>query len=372
MGIPFIDLKAQMEKIGPDVRTAIDAVLAHGQFIMGPEVERLEQELVRYVGAEHAVACGSGTDALLMALMARGIGPGDAVFTPPFTFVATAEVVALLGATPVFVDIDEEGLNLDPALLEEAVRKVRQAGDLNPRAVIPVDLFGLPADYRELMAVAERHGLFVLEDAAQSFGGRYFGRVCGALGHIGATSFFPAKPLGCYGDGGAIFTRDAAEAEVLRSIRVHGQGRNKYDNVRIGLNGRLDTIQAAVLLVKLEVFPEELEARQRAASRYTTGLAGLVRTPATPEDRLCAWAQYSVRSPNRESIQGALQDAGIPSAIYYPKPLHLQEAFRNLGYGPGDFPVSESAAREIFSLPMHPYLTDDTVDRIVETIRGAV
>jgi UDP-2-acetamido-2-deoxy-ribo-hexuluronate aminotransferase len=358
-----------MEK---DMRAGIDAVLAHGRFIMGPEIDELEAKLAEYVGTQYALSCSSGTDALLMPLMLFGVGPGDAVFTTPFTFIATAEVISLLGATPVFVDIDAQSYNLDVNRLREAVARVEEEGELRPVGIIPVDLFGLPAEYDPIMSFAAEKDLFVLEDAAQGFGGLYHGRRAGSLGHVGATSFFPAKPLGAYGDGGAIFTDDHDMVEKLRSVRVHGQGSNKYDNVRVGLNGRLDTLQAAVLLVKLAAFPRELEERQRVARRYTQGLSGHVVTPTVPEGLVSSWAQYSVLAEDRDLVMGRLNQAGIPTAIYYPKPLHLQEAFTGLGYSPGDFPVSEEAAGRIFSLPMHPYLEDDQIDFIVGQVAAAV
>jgi dTDP-4-amino-4,6-dideoxygalactose transaminase len=368
----FIDLAAQQRRISEKLNANIAGVLAHGQYINGPEVRDLEKTLAAYVGAKHAVGCASGTDALLMALMALEIGPGDAVFTTPFTFVATAEVISLLGATPVFVDTDPVTFNIDPAKLALAIQAVKandrslhplpltpHASPLRPRAVIPVDLFGLPADYDAIGTVAARHGLAVIEDAAQSFGGEYrSGKAC-AFGDIACTSFFPAKPLGCYGDGGMCFTDDDRFVEVLRSIRVHGQGSDKYENIRIGINGRLDTLQAAILLAKFAIFPEEIDLRQEVARRYNELLAGSVTTPEIPEGCKSAWAQYSILvrdSAERSDLMAKLKEAGIPTAIYYPKPLHRQKAFAGLGYREGDFPVSEDCARRIFSLPMHPYL----------------
>ncbi|MEW5724127.1 MAG: DegT/DnrJ/EryC1/StrS family aminotransferase [Thermodesulfobacteriota bacterium] len=372
MTIPFIDLKTQYRAMEKEMRAAIEGVLAHGGFIMGPEIGRLEAELARFAGVKHALGCASGTDALLLPLMALGVGPGDAVFTPTFTFIATAEVVSFLGATPVFVDSDPLTFNLDPDSLEKALARVEAKGRLRPAGVIPVDLFGLPADYGRLEALARARGLFLLEDAAQGFGGRYHGRPAGSLGRAGATSFFPAKPLGCYGDGGAVFTDDDGLDEIMRSLRVHGQGENKYENVRVGLNARMDTLQAAILLVKLAAFPAELEARRRVAARYTRGLAGHVQTPAAPDGLVSSWAQYSVLTDRRDAVMAALKQDGIPTAVYYPKPLHLQKAFAGLGYGPGDFPVAESLSRRIFSLPMHPYLEDQTIDRIVERVIAAL
>ena len=372
--LQFIDLHAQYSQIQHEIEEAVLRVLRSGKYIMGPEVAELEAELSRFVGASQCISCASGTDALVMALMASGVGPGDAVFTPPFTFIATAEAIATVGATPVFVDIDLATFNLDPAKLEQEVASTKQEAVLQPKGIIAVDLFGLPADYERINALAAREGLFVIEDAAQSFGGSAGNRRAGALAEIGCTSFFPAKPLGCYGDGGAIFTDDANTADILRSIRVHGQGADKYDNVRLGITGRLDTVQAAVLLVKLKLFERELEERGRVARMYTDAIraAGVpLQTPSIPDGYSSAWAQYSVladSSAERDQIMGQLAAAGVPTAIYYPRPLHLQQAFASLGYRPGDFPVSEHAASRIFSLPMHPYLDEATVTKIVGTL----
>jgi len=369
--LDFIDLKAQQLRISASLTERLQRVLAHGQYIMGPEVKELEAQLAAYVGVKHAIACSSGTDALLMPLMAHGVGPGDAIFTTPFTFIATAEVIQLLGATPVFVDIHAQTFNLDPQALAEALAHLgrnSRTAHLKSKGIIPVDLFGQPADYERINALAREHGLFVLEDAAQSFGATYKGRRAGSLAEMAATSFFPAKPLGCYGDGGAVFTDSDELAEVLRSIRVHGQGIDKYNNIRIGINGRLDTMQAAVLLAKLEIFPEEVEARQEVARRYTKALGGLVETPYVAPECVSVWAQYSVRSDRRAALQEKLKNAGIPTAIYYPLPLHLQGAFAHLGHKPGDFPISEGIAGRIFSLPMHPYLQVAVQDHIVEVL----
>jgi UDP-2-acetamido-2-deoxy-ribo-hexuluronate aminotransferase len=369
--LDFIDLKTQQQRISTLLTENLQRVLAHGQYVMGPEIKELETRLAAYVGVKHAISCSSGTDALLMPLMAYGVGPGDAVFTSPFTFIATAEVIQLLGATPVFVDIDPQTFNLDPEALAEAVGRLgRNPGTahLKPRGIIPVDLFGQPADYDRIHAVAQNHGLFVLEDAAQSFGATYKGRRAGALAAVAATSFFPAKPLGCYGDGGAVFTDDDNLAEILCSIRVHGQGRDKYENVRIGINGRLDTLQAAVLLAKLEIFPQEVVDRQRVARAYSQALNPVVETPSVAPESTSVWAQYSVLSDHREVLLQKLQAAQIPTAIYYPLPLHLQKAFTHLGYKEGDFPVSERASRRIFSLPMHPYLSQTDQARIVQVL----
>ena len=367
----FIDLKSQQQQISASLAENIQRVLAHGQYVMGPEVQELETRLAAYVGVKHAISCSSGTDALLMSLMAYGVGPGDAVFTTPFTFIATAEVIQLLGATPVFVDIDPKTFNLDPEALAEAVSRLGQnprTAHLKPKGIIPVDLFGQPADYDRIHTIAQGHGLFVLEDAAQSFGATYKGRRAGALAAVAATSFFPAKPLGCYGDGGAVFTDDDDLAEVLASIRVHGQGRHKYEHVRIGLNGRLDTLQAAVLLAKLEIFDQEVVDRRRIARQYSQALNAVVEVPSVAPECTSVWAQYSVLSEHRELLLQKLQVAQIPAAIYYPVPLHLQGAFAHLGYQPGDFPVSENASRRIFSLPMHPYLGQADQERIVQVL----
>lgn len=368
----FIDLKTQQQLIRADLEARWQRVLAHGQYIMGPEIQELEERLAAYVGVKEVVACSSGTDALLLALMALEVGPGEAVFTTPFTFVATAEVIALLGARPIFVDIEESTFNLDPEALARQIKMVQQEGKWRPRGIIAVDLFGQPAAYDRITAVAEAYGLFVVEDAAQSFGATYKGRRAGSLAPLAATSFFPAKPLGCYGDGGAVFTSDPELADRLRSLRNHGQGRQRYEHVRLGLNGRLDTLQAAVLLAKLEIFPQEVERRQEVAARYHDGLRDLVRVPEIAPDCTSVWAQYSIRTPQRQHLQQQLQAAGIPTAIYYPVPLHLQPAFQYLGYRPGDLPVSEACAQDILSLPMHPYLTAEKQDFIIATIRRAL
>ena len=372
----FIDLGAQQKRIREQVENNIAAILDHGKYIMGPEVARLEEDLKAFVGVKYAVACASGTDALLMALLAEGVGPGDAIITSPFTFIATAEVISLVGATPVFVDIEENTYNLDPAGLETAVEALL-VGDsqkhplpsggsatqrLTPRGIIGVDLFGLPADYDRINAVAGRHNMFVIEDAAQSFGAEVNGKKACQLADMACTSFFPAKPLGCYGDGGMCFTDNDELAETMQSLRVHGKGHHKYDNVRIGINGRLDTIQAAVLLAKFDIFAEEIQLRQKVAQRYSAGLDGHVSlvTPHIPSGYLSAWAQYSILAKDdahRSDLQARLKESDIPTAIYYPKPLHLQTAFSSLGYAEGDFPNSEEFSQRIFSLPMHPYLT---------------
>lgn len=361
----FIDLKAQQCRIRAKIEENIRRVLDHGQYVLGPEISELEKRLSEYVGVKHAISCASGTDALLMALMAYNVKAGDVIITTPFTFIATAEVVSLIGATPVFADIDPKTFNLDPLKLEQAVKNHKAKG------IIAVDLFGLPADYDAINTIAKKYGLFVIEDAAQSFGAEYHGRKTCSLADIACTSFFPAKPLGCYGDGGAIFTDDDKTAEILRSIRVHGQGIDKYDNVRIGINGRMDTIQAAILLAKLDIFPEEVVLREQVAENYAKLLkdqASLI-TPAIPKGLMSVWAQYSLLARDshcRKKFQDALAKAKIPTAIYYPKPLHLQQAFAYLGYKQGDFPITEDCAARIFSLPMHPYLKEQ--EKIVNII----
>ena len=371
MTINFIDLNAQQQAIYPQILEKIEKVLAHGKYIMGPEIKELEERLAAYVGVKHCVSCSSGTDALLMPLLAYGVGQGDAIFTTPFTFIATAEVIQLLGATPVFVDIDPQTFNIDPEALAGVIANLGRnpkTANLRPKGIIPVDLFGQPADYDRVNAIAQEQGLFVLEDAAQSFGGTYKGRRACSLAEMAATSFFPAKPLGCYGDGGAIFTNDDELAATLRSIRVHGQGTHKYDNVRIGLNGRLDTLQAAILLVKLDIFDKEVAARHEVAQRYSEGLKGVVQVPYVAPENTSVWAQYSVLSDRREDLQAKLKAAGVPTAVYYPLPLHLQGAFTHLGHRPGDFPKSEQAATRIFSLPMHPYLQPQDQKMIIKAM----
>ncbi|BBM84181.1 DegT/DnrJ/EryC1/StrS family aminotransferase [Candidatus Uabimicrobium amorphum] len=370
MNIPFIDLKQQYLTIKEEVNDSILKVLQHGQYVLGPEIRDLESELAQFIQVQHVLTCSSGTDALLLALMAYDVGPGDAVFTTPFTFIATAEVISLLGATPVFVDIDEKTFNIAPQLLEEKIATLPE--NLNAKAIIAVDLFGLCADYDELTSVANKHNLILVEDAAQSLGAVYKGKKAGAFGHVAATSFYPAKPLGAYGDGGAVFTNDTSIHEKMESIRVHGQGKNKYDNVRLGLNARMDTIQAAVLLHKLQIFPREIEQRQQIANLYTQSLNEYVTTPFIPDDCTSTWAQYSILSDKREVIQKHLKEQGIPTCIFYAKPLHMQDAFKSLGYKQGDFPISENAAQKIMSLPMHPYLKPQDQQHIIAQIIAAV
>ena len=372
--IPFIDVAAQRRRLGRAVDAAVARVMDHCQFIQGPEVRALEADLAAYCGARHVIGCASGTDALLLVLMAWNIGPGDAVICPSFTFCATAEMVALLGATPVMADVEAETFNLDPESLRRAVATAKRLG-LKPRAIIPVDLFGLPADHAAIAAIADEHGLLVLDDAAQAFGATYRGKKLGALAAATATSFFPAKPLGCYGDGGAVFTDDDALAARIRSLRVHGEGAvDKYDAARIGITGRLDSIQAAVLIEKLKIFPDEIAARERAAARYTERLADVATVPRVGNESTSVWAQYTIRLDpgRRDGLAAALKAQGIPTAIYYRKPLHRQEAYRRFPVADGGAPVSERLAEEVISLPMHAYLEPPVQDRIIAAVRGAL
>ncbi len=371
--IPFIDLAAQRRRLGDSVDAAITRVLNHGQYILGPEVRAFEAELAAFCGAKHVVSCASGTDALVLALRAQEIGPGDAVICPSFTFCATAEVAALVGATPVFVDVDEKTFNIDPKGIVGAIDVAKSLG-LKPKAVIPVDLFGLAADHGAVAAAAQAEGLFILDDAAQGFGATFNNRRLGTFGNATATSFFPAKPLGCYGDGGAVMTDDAGFADVMRSLRMHGHGSDRYDNIRIGLASRLDTMQAAVLLEKLKIFPDEIEARNRVARRYNEGLAGVAVTPTVPAGMTSVWAQYTIRvsGGRREAFAAAFKAEGIPTAIYYPIPLHLQQAYKDYPVGKGGVAVSARLAGEVISLPMHAYLDEATQDRIIDAARRAL
>jgi dTDP-4-amino-4,6-dideoxygalactose transaminase len=382
----FTHLSVQQVELKEKLTARIDEVLSHGQYINGPEVQKLEETLAVYAGAEYAVGCASGTDALLLALMALGVGPGDAIFTTTFTFIATAEVISLLGAVPIFVDVDPRTFNIDPDQLDVAIQAVRAANSklypipasgltktVTPRGIIAVDLFGLPADYGRINKIAQNDKLFVIEDAAQSFGAEYFGRKACSLAEIGCTSFFPSKPLGCYGDGGMCFTDSEKSADLIRSLTVHGKGENKYDNIRIGINGRLDTLQAAILLAKFEVFGEEIEKRQQVAGRYHELLGGRdgVVTPTVSSEIKSAWAQYSILFESedlRKSGQARLRKERIPTAIYYQKPLHLQTAFARLGYREGDFPLSEGLSRRILSLPMHPRLAPEDQAKVARVI----
>jgi dTDP-4-amino-4,6-dideoxygalactose transaminase len=371
--IPFIDVGAQRRRLGASLDAAVNRVMAHCQFINGPEVTELEEKLARYCGAAHVVSCASGTDALLMVLMAKEIGPGDAVICPTFTFCATAEAVALTGATPVLVDVNEATFNIDAGSLARGIATARKQG-LKPKAAIPVDQFGQPADFDAILPLAAAEGLFVLDDAAQAFGASYKGRRLGTFGLATATSFFPAKPLGCFGDGGAVFTDDAELAEKLRSVRVHGQGSDKYDNVRLGLTARLDTMQAAILLEKLKIFDEEIVARNRIAERYANALDNVVTVPRLADGLTSIWAQYTIRVPGgrRDALAHDLKAQGIPTAIYYQKSLHQQTAYKHFPVADGGVNVSERVSEDVISLPMHAYLDEATQDRIIKAVRGAL
>ena len=372
MNIPFVDLAEQQQRIRTDLDRRIGQVLDHGAYINGPEVAELEASLAAFAGCRHGIGVSSGTDALLAVLMAKGIGHGDAVFLPSFTFTATAEVVLQCGATPVFVEVDAATFNLEPNHLREAIARTAKMGQLRPAAIIAVDLFGQPADYQAINDLASEQGLFVLADGAQSFGASYHNRKVGGLAEVTATSFYPAKPLGCYGDGGAIFTDDDELAAACVSLRDHGQGEGRYDIVRLGLNARLDTMQAAVLLSKLTIFEDEIRLRRLVAQRYTEGLSGLVETPVQMHDTNSIWAQYTIKLPNRDAVAGSLRQQGIPTQIYYPLPMHLQPAYAHHGGGMGSLPVSEQLSREVLALPMHPYLDETAIDTICEALRDAI
>jgi dTDP-4-amino-4,6-dideoxygalactose transaminase len=367
--LPFIDLQAQRARIGDAIDAGLLRVAAHGQYIMGPEVKSLEEDLKNFCGAKHCITVANGTEALAMPLMAKHVRPGEAILVPSFTFAATAEVVAWLGATPIFVDVDQDTFTMTIESFEAGIAKAKALG-LKPVAVIPVDLFGQAADYDLIEQIAAAHGLWVMSDAAQSFGGAYKSRKIGTIGHVTATSFFPSKPLGCYGDGGAIFTDDDEMAAILKSLRVHGQGSDKYDNIRIGLNARLDTMQAAVLIEKLKILDDEIKARNEIAARYSSALAEYVPVPLIVEGHYSAWAQYTIRvsAQKRSTIMAALKEEGVPTMIYYPKPLHRQTAYRDFPVAGNGLPVSERLADEVLSLPMHPYLDQATQDRIVTTL----
>lgn len=370
--IPFIDLKSQQDCIRAEIDVAIKRVLDHGIYIMGPEVQELEKQLAEFCGVKHAISCANGTDALGLALMAKNVGEGDAVFVPSFTFAATAEVIAWVGATAIFIDSLEDTYNMDPKSLEIGIETAKKVG-LRPVGIIPVDLFGQPADYDVIEDIAAQNNLWVLADAAQSFGATYHKRKVGNIGNIATTSFFPAKPLGCYGDGGAIFTNDDEIASKLRSLRVHGQGIDKYDNIHIGMNGRLDTIQAAILLEKLKIFPAELIHRQKIADIYNTALAGVVAVPKVLSDTTSTWAQYTVMLPdaiNRAKLMTDLKNFGVPSVIYYVKPLHLQTAYkRYLCAGHNTLPICENLAQHVLSLPMSGSISYEDAHYIADVMR---
>ncbi len=371
--LPFIDLQAQRARIGDAIDAGLLRVASHGQYIMGPEIKSLEENLKDFCGAKHCITVANGTEALAMPLMAKHVRPGEAILVPSFTFAATAEVVAWLGATPIFVDVDQDTFVMTLESLEAGIARAKALG-LKPVAVIPVDLFGQAADYDHIEQLAAAHGLWVMSDAAQSFGGSYKSRKIGTIGHVTATSFFPSKPLGCYGDGGAIFTDDDEMASLLKSLRVHGQGSDKYDNVRIGLNARLDTMQAAVLIEKLKILDDEIKARNDIAARYSSALSGYVPVPLVADGNYSAWAQYTIRVPARKrtAIMAALKEQGIPTMIYYPKPLHRQTAYRDFPVAGNGLPVSERLADEVLSLPMHPYLDQASQDRIVKTLISVI
>ena len=372
----FRDLKRQYQALKPGIDEAVSQVLEASSYISGRQVEELEEALAEYVGMKHCISCGNGTDALTLALMAWNIGEGDAVFVPDFTFFASAETVAFQGATPVFTDILEDTFNMDPDSRERVIQAVQAEGKLTPRAVVTVDLFGLPADYGRIRAIADKYGLYILEDAAQGFGGTYYGRRAGSFGDIAATSFFPAKPLGCYGDGGAVFTNQDEWAALLKSYRVHGKGSDKYDNVRVGINSRLDTIQAAVLQVKLKAFKDyELADTDATAAKYTEGLKDCVKVPVIPEGLSSGWAQYSILlkdEKERGEVQSYLKENGVPSMIYYQRGMHQQTAFKGYHFYGEQFPVTLSVCSRVLSLPLCPYLTDEDQQKVIRLIREKV
>ena len=372
--VPFIDIGAQRRRLGQKIDDAVTRVLTHCQFVNGPEVTQLESELAAYTGAKHVISCANGTDALVMVLMAKGIGPGDAVFCPSFTFCATASPAARTGATPIFVDVDAATFNMTAESLMPGIATAKKLG-LTPKAVVPVDLFGQSADHDAIAKVAVAEGLFIIDDAAQSLGATYKGKRLGTFGHATTTSFFPAKPLGCYGDGGAIFTDDDALAATLRSIRVHGQGSDKYDNVRLGMTGRLDTMQAAILIEKLKIFDDEIRVRNVVATRYARGLGHVVTVPGLAAGNTSVWAQYTIRLPkgvDRDGFANALKAQGVPTAIYYARSLHQQAAYRDFPIAEGGLPVCESLSADVISLPMHAYLDEAAQDRVIAAVRGVV
>lgn len=367
MDIPFIDLKAQQKLMREDIDAAISKVLDDGQYINGNALKKFEQELCDFTGAKHSLGASSGTDALVIPLMAWGVGPGDAVFVPSFTYTASAEAILLTGASPVYVEVDPLTFNIDVEDLKLKITQVKQKGDLKAKVIMSVDLFGLPVDYEELANIAEEEGLHFLSDAAQGFGGEYNSKRVGSLAHATATSFFPAKPLGCYGDGGAVFTNDDELATVMKSVRTHGMGSHKYDIVRVGLNARLDTLQAAILSIKLAHFPDELDARDALAAAYSNALSDHLETPTVAQHKRSAWAQYTVKISDgrREAFQAFLKKRGVPTMIYYPAPMHFQPPYAPYGGGPGSMPVSEALCHDVVALPMHPYMQDEDFDTIV-------
>ena len=368
--IPFIDLQAQRRRLGAPLNDAIQKAVEGGQWILGPQVAQFERDIAAWAGVKHAIACAYGTDALLLVLRAWGIGPGDAVFVPAFTFAASGEVVALAGAVPVFVDVLSDTFNMDPVSLEAAIAMVKKAGDLTPKAIMPVDLFGQPADYRSIAPIARREGLKMLCDTAQGFGGVMDGKRTGSIGDAAATSFFPAKPLGCYGDGGACFTNDDELKDKLLSLRMHGQGSDRYEHVAIGLNSRLDTIQAAILIEKLKIFEDEIEKRNLIARRYSEAFAGSnrIKTPPVIEGAVSTWAQYTLQVVDRNKFQSKFKEAGVPTMVYYPIPLSRQPAYAH--YPSVPTPVSEALSGHVVSLPMHPYLDKDTTWPLRASLTG--
>lgn len=370
----FRDLKQQYQVLKKDIDAAMVEVATNCNFINGQQVKDLEKELADYVGVKHCITCANGTDALTMAMMAWGIGVGDAVFVPDFTFFSSGEIVSHAGATPIFVDVDKETFNIDVDHLEKQIKKTIEEDNLTPKAVVAVDLFGLPADFNKVRAVADKYDIKVLEDGAQGFGGEINGKRACSFGDISTTSFFPAKPLGCYGDGGAVFTDDDETAKLLESIRVHGKGEMKYDNVRIGLNSRLDTLQAAILSIKLKAFRDyEVADINVVADKYTENLKDVVTTPVVTDGFYSSWAQYTLRledKAQRDGLQAYLKEKGIPSMVYYPKPMHRQEAFGQLNYDDAEFPNTIELCDTVLSLPMHPYLTDEDIDEVVKAVKG--
>lgn len=369
--IEFIDLKSQYNRIKSKVDAAVLNVMAHGNYIMGPEVQTLESQLSEFCGAKHSLTCANGTDALGLAMRALNIQAGDAVFVPSFTFAATAETVCWFGAIPIFVDVERATYNMSPAHLAEAIQYARD-NNLNAKGIITVDIFGQPASYNEIEALAKENNLWLICDSAQSFGATYKGRPVGTIGDITTTSFFPAKPFGCYGDGGAVFTDNDEFSEVIQSLRVHGKGSDKYDNVRIGVNSRLDTMQAAVLIEKLAIFPDELRSRQEIAKRYNDALSEIVNVPFVLDDVMSSWAIYTIRLKDpsrREAIITSLKEKGVPSVVYYVKPLHMQKVYADFPVPGGNLTVTEELAQSVMSLPMHPYLSESLQNQIIQAVK---
>lgn len=372
----FRDLKKQYQVLKEDIDNAVLDVMQSGAFIMGKPVKELEAQLAEYVGVKHCISCANGTDALTLAMKVWGIRPGDAVFVPDFTFFSSAEIVSFEGATPVFVDVDKDTFNIDAADLERVIEETLKEGKLTPKAIVTVDLYGLPANYPAIRKIADKYGLYILEDAAQGFGGAINGKRACSFGNISTTSFFPAKPLGCYGDGGALFTDNDEWASLADSYRVHGKGTFKYDNVRIGMNSRLDTIQAAILQIKLKAFANyELDAVNKAAKMYTERLKDVVKTPMTPDGFLSSWAQYTIQLPSqavRDSLQAKLKEQGIPTMVYYPTPMHSQTAYKDLNYPAESFPNALQLCGTVLSLPIHPYITEEIIDQVCNAIKASL